>query len=173
MEADLDVYPRPSDLRFPRVCLDETSRHLLGDVTPPRPVAPGQPARHDDEYVREGVVNLFLVMDILNIHRPASLSEPFAPAEAKRLADKREIHSTPKHGSWLNMAEQWFGILTRKRLRHPDFADLGALADAIAAFIALWNTTAHPFRWTTASFDKVIRKAEVALALPTLPQASA
>lgn len=46
-----------------------------------------------------------LVMDQLNIHSPASLYEAFPPAEAKRVADRLEIHHTPKHGSWLNMAE--------------------------------------------------------------------
>ena len=46
-----------------------------------------------------------LVMDNLNTHSTASLYEAFAPAEAKRLADKLEIHHTPKHGSWLNIAE--------------------------------------------------------------------
>ena len=44
-------------------------------------------------------------MDNLNTHTPASLYEVFPPAEAKRLADKLEIHPTPKHGSWPNMAE--------------------------------------------------------------------
>jgi hypothetical protein len=48
---------------------------------------------------------LVLVMDQLNTHSPASLYEAFAPEEAKRLADRLEIHHTPKHGSWLNMAE--------------------------------------------------------------------
>jgi DDE superfamily endonuclease len=46
-----------------------------------------------------------LVLDQLNTHSPASLYEAFPPPEAKRLADKLEIHYTPKHGSWLNMAE--------------------------------------------------------------------
>jgi hypothetical protein len=48
---------------------------------------------------------LVLVMDQLNTHSPASLYEAFAPEEAKRVADWLEIHHTPKHGSWLNMAE--------------------------------------------------------------------
>jgi hypothetical protein len=48
---------------------------------------------------------IVLVMDNLNTHSPASLYEAFPPAEAKRLADKLEIHHTPKHGSWLNIAE--------------------------------------------------------------------
>jgi hypothetical protein len=47
---------------------------------------------------------LVLVMDQLNTHSPASLSEAFAPEQAKCLADRLEIHHTPKHGSWLNMA---------------------------------------------------------------------
>jgi len=48
---------------------------------------------------------IVLVQDQLNTHTPASLYEAFAPAEAKRIADKLEIHYTPKHGSWLNVAE--------------------------------------------------------------------
>jgi len=48
---------------------------------------------------------IVLVMDQLNTHSPASLYEAFAPDEAKRIADKLEVHHTPKHGSWLNMAE--------------------------------------------------------------------
>jgi hypothetical protein len=56
---------------------------------------------------------LVLVMDQLNTHSPASLYEAFAPAEAKRLADRLEIHHTPKHGSWLNMAEIELSALDR------------------------------------------------------------
>jgi DDE superfamily endonuclease len=48
---------------------------------------------------------IVLVMDQLNTHSPASLYAAFPPAEAKRLADRLEIHSTPQHGSWLNLAE--------------------------------------------------------------------
>jgi len=141
MEEVLAVYTRPYDARRPQVCLDETSRQVLADTRGPLPPAPGRSARHDPEYVRDGVVNLFLVseplrgwrqvrisqqrtrldwahciqelvdihypdadqivlvMDQLNTHSPASLYEAFAPAEAKRLTDKLEIHHTPKHGS--------------------------------------------------------------------------
>ena len=55
-------------------------------------------------------------MDQLNIHSPASLYQAFPPAEAKRLADKLEIHHTPKHGSWLNMAEIELSVLQRQCL---------------------------------------------------------
>ncbi len=54
-----------------------------------------------------------LVMDQLNTHSPASLYQAFAPAEARRLADRLEIHHTPKHGSWLNMAEIELSALSR------------------------------------------------------------
>ena len=65
---------------------------------------------------------IVLVMDQLNTHSPASLYEAFAPQEAKRLADKLEIHYTPKHGSWLNMAEIELSVLARQCLadRIPD-----------------------------------------------------
>jgi DDE superfamily endonuclease len=56
---------------------------------------------------------LILVMDQLNTHSPASLYQAFAPEEAKRLADRLEIHHTPKHGSWLNMAEIELSALAR------------------------------------------------------------
>jgi hypothetical protein len=59
---------------------------------------------------------IVLVMDNLNTHKRASLYEAFLPAEAKRIADKLEIHYTPKHGSWLNMAEIEISVLSRQCL---------------------------------------------------------
>ena len=63
-----------------------------------------------------------LVMDNLNTHSGASLYEVFDPAEARRLLDRLQIHYTPKHGSWLNMAEIELGVLSRQCLdrRIPD-----------------------------------------------------
>jgi hypothetical protein len=158
MEDVLEVYKRPYDPKRPVVCLDETSKQLIGEVAQPVPAAPGQVAHYDYEYVRNGVANLFmifeplagqrdvevtdrrtkkdyaeclrkiaderysdaevivLVQDNLNTHSPASLYEAFAPAEAKRLADRFEFHYTPKHGSWLDMAEIELGILGRQCL---------------------------------------------------------
>ena len=67
---------------------------------------------------------LVLVMDQLNTHSPASLYEAFPAEEAKRLADRLEIHHTPKHGSWLNMAEIELSALGRqclsRRIAHQD-----------------------------------------------------
>ena len=82
-------------------------------------------------------------------------------------------HFTPVHCSWMNPVEQWFGILRRKRLRSPNFADLPALVRAIQQFIAEWNELAHPFRWTTTSFDKFLAKVEAALPATAPPLAEA
>jgi hypothetical protein len=60
------------------------------------------------------VEKVVLVMDNLNTHTPASLYEAFAPAEARRLLEKLELHYTPKHGSWLNLAEVEFSVLERQ-----------------------------------------------------------
>lgn len=75
------------------------------------------------QYVRELVDvhypqadRIVLVMDNLNTHTPASLYETFPPQEAKRLWDRLEIHCTPKHGSWLNMAELELSVLSRQCL---------------------------------------------------------
>lgn len=59
---------------------------------------------------------IVLVMDNLNTHHPTSLYEAFEPAEARRIAERLEIHHTPKHGSWLNMAEIELGVLARQCL---------------------------------------------------------
>ncbi len=80
MEDVLAVYTRPYDPRRPQVCLDETSRQLLAEVTPPRPVAPGRPAREDYEYRRQGVCNVFLVCEPLRGWRHVTVSAARASA---------------------------------------------------------------------------------------------
>ena len=68
----------------------------------------------DEDYAdKERIV---LVMDNLNTHHPSSLYEAFEPAEARRIAERLEMHYTPKHGSWLNMAEIEIGVMTRQCL---------------------------------------------------------
>jgi DDE superfamily endonuclease len=198
MEDVLDVYTRPYDPRHPQVCLDETSRQLLGEVHPPLPVAPGQPARQDYEYVRAGVCNLFLVceplrgwrhvrvsdqrtrvdwaqcvrelidvhfpeaetitlvQDNLNTHTPASLYEAFPAAEAKRLADKLEIHYTPKHGSWLDMAEIELGVLSRQCLDRR-VADRPTLEREVAAWETRRNAAGSRIDWRFTTADARIK----------------
>lgn len=78
----------------------------------------------DVQYPEAEVIRV--ILDNLNTHKPASLYEAFAPAEARRLLKKLEFHHTPKHGSWLNMAEIELSILQRQCLdrRIPDEATL-------------------------------------------------
>ena len=73
----------------------------------------------DEHYPMKKII---LVMDNLNTHKLGSLYEAFEPAEARRIADRLEIHYTPKHGSWLDMAEIEIGVLSRQCLdrRLPD-----------------------------------------------------
>lgn len=99
---------------------------------------------------------IVLVMDNLNTHTPASLYEAFAPAEAKRLADKLEIHYTPEHGSWLNMAEIELSVLGRQCLnrRLPDIETLHAEA---AAWEAARNGCATHVDWRFTTTDARIR----------------
>jgi DDE superfamily endonuclease len=156
MEDVLEVYHRPYHPQHPTVCMDETSKQLVGEVAQAVPLRPGHPACYDSEYSRNGVNNGFmffeplagkrvvklterrtkvdwayavrdlvdgyypdaacitLVMDNLNTHSRGSLYQAFEPAEAKRMADRLEIHHTPKHGSWLNMAEIELSVLSRQ-----------------------------------------------------------
>jgi transposase len=87
-----------------------------------------------------------LVMDNLNTHTGASLYEVFEPSEARRLLDRLQIHYTPKHGSWLNMAEIELSVLTRQCLdrRIPDKA---TLASEVAAWQQRRNTAEAKIDW--------------------------
>ena len=152
MEKVLDVYKRLYNPQFPVVCMDESPKQLIKETRKPIQVFPGQLARHDYEYERCGVCNIFmaneplagkrfvqiterktktqwayfiekiaknypeaeiitLVMDNLNTHNPGALYEAFNPEKAKRLWDRFEFVYTPKHGSWLNMAEIELNVL--------------------------------------------------------------
>lgn len=198
MEDVLSVYEQPRDPARPVVCLDETSRQLLGEGRPPLPPRPCRPARHDPEYVRNGVANLFLVteplrgwrhvrvsqqrtrldfahcikemldvydpdadqvvlvMDQLNTHSPASLYAAFPPAEAKRLADRLEIHHTPKHGSWLNLAELELAVLQRQCLRQR-LPDRATMDHAVAAWTARRNAAIAAIDWQFTTADARIK----------------
>ena len=159
MEDVLEAYQKPRDPDRPLVCLDETSKQLIIETRAPIPAKPGQPARHDYEYERNGVAHIFmmfsplegwrhvkvtdrhaaadygqvlkelsdthfpsaekivLVQDNLSTHTAASLYAAFPAAEARRLAKRFEWHYTPKHGSWLDMAESELAVLTTQCLR--------------------------------------------------------
>jgi hypothetical protein len=100
--------------------------------------------------------SIVLVVDNLNTHSPASLYEAFEPAEAKRLADKLEIHYTPKHGSWLNMAEIELSVLGRQCLAQR-LPDKERLTDEVAAWEARRNQHSVRIDWRFTTADARIK----------------
>jgi hypothetical protein len=97
-----------------------------------------------------------LVQDNLNTHTPASLYAAFAPAEARRLADRLELHSTPKHGSWLNMAELELAMLAGQCLARR-LADRATLEREVAAWQAARNRAGRGVNWRFTTEDARIR----------------
>jgi hypothetical protein len=89
---------------------------------------------------------IVLVLDNLNTHTPGALYATFPPAEAKRIWDKLEIHYTPKHGSWLNMAELELSALARQCL-HRRIADQPTLAAEAAAWADERNAAGVSIDW--------------------------
>ncbi len=198
MEDVLAVYTRPRDPARPLVCLDETSKQLIAEIRIPVPMKPGQPARFDYEYERNGTANLFmlfaplegwrhvkvtdrrtaldyahvlkdladvhfpgaerivLVQDNLNTHAKSSLYEAFPAAEARRLVERFEWHYTPKHGSWLDMAESELAILAAQCLDRR-IPDKSALASEIAAWVKNRNTDNTKADWQFTADDARVK----------------
>jgi transposase len=122
---------------------------------------------HLDAVIPASVTAIHLLADNVSVHH-GKLVRHWLADHPRFVA-----HFTPVHCSWMNPVEQWFGILRRKRLRSPSFPDLAALQQAIHQFIAEWNEIAHPFRWTAASFEKILAKVDAALAANPPPLADA
>ncbi len=99
---------------------------------------------------------IVLVQDNLNTHTPASLYEVFPPAEAKRLADRLEIHYTPKHGSWLNMAEIERSVLGRQCLDRR-IPDQETLRQEVSAWEHTRNTQGGRVDWRFTADDARIK----------------
>jgi transposase len=97
-----------------------------------------------------------LVMDNLNTHSGASLYKAFEPKEARRILDKLEIHYTPKHGSWLNMAEIELSILSRQCMDRR-IPDQETLKEEIAAWQEKRNAIARPMEWRFTTEDARIK----------------
>jgi transposase len=97
-----------------------------------------------------------IVMDNLNTHHPSSLYEAFEPAEAKSLLDRCDFHYTPKHGSWLNMAEIEFSALQRQCLGRR-LPDQETLREEIAAWEAHRNEQEVKVHWRFTTADARIR----------------
>jgi len=102
---------------------------------------------------------IVLVMDNLNTHKKSSLYEAFEPAEAKLIADKLEIHPTPKHGSWLNMAEIEMSVMTRQCLTDR-MDNIEQLEHQAVAWAEKRNTkqTKVDWRFTTADARIKLKK---------------
>jgi transposase len=103
----------------------------------------------DDQY--PDVEKIVLVMDNLNTHTGSSLYETFEPEEARRLLDKLEIHYTPKHGSWLNMAEIGLSMLSGQCLDRR-IPDMNTLTQEVEVWTTKTNATNKKVDWqfTTA-----------------------
>lgn len=99
---------------------------------------------------------IVLVLDQLNTHSPASLYETFEPAEAKRLSDKLEIHHTPKHGSWLNIAEIELSVLSRQCLDQR-IADIDTLRQEVQAHQAHRDALGTKVNWRFTTEDARIK----------------
>ena len=112
---------------------------------------------HLDQTIPASVTTIHLLAYNVSVHH-GKLVRRWLAAHPRFVA-----HFTPVHCSWMNPVEQWFGILRRKRLRSPNFPDLAALQAAIHQFIAAWNETAHPFRWTAKSYEKILAKVDAAI----------
>jgi hypothetical protein len=214
MEDVLEVYKLPYDPQFPVICMDESSKQLVGEIRPPRSMQPHQPLQIDSEYERKGTCNLFLfleplrgwrkvwvtdqrrkvewaycmrqlldefyakatkirlVCDNLNTHTGGSLYEAFSAKEAKRLCDRLEFHPTPKHGSWLNMAETELSVLSGQCLdRRMESKEL-VIQESLA-----WederNRMEAKIRWrfTTADARIKLEKLYPVFEPPTTPDA--
>ena len=99
---------------------------------------------------------IVLVLDHLNTHKKASLYEVFEPAEAKRIADKLEIHYTPKHGSWLNMAEIDLSVLSRQCLAER-MENIIRLEKEVMAWTTKQNARRTKVNWQFTTEDARIR----------------
>jgi len=99
---------------------------------------------------------IVLVEDNLNTHTPAALYETFPPAEARRLASKLELHFTPKHGSWLNIAEIELSVLGRQCLAGR-IADPATLTEKVTAWHTSRNVRRGPVRWRFTTKDARIK----------------
>ena len=197
MEQVLDVYKRPYDEDFPVVCMDESPVQLIETVGEEK-MEPGKEKRIDYEYIRHGVVNVFmaneplkgqrlvevtkyktkkdwakfvkkiademypaakritLVMDNFKTHSIGAFYETFEPAEAKRLIDRFEFVFTPKHGSWLNMAEIELHVLNSQCLdRH--IATIEEIIQEVQAWQEYRNNKNCKINWQFETIDARIK----------------
>lgn len=198
MEDILSVYRLPYDVEYPVICMDESSKQLIGEVRQSLGCKPGKTKKIDDEYVRYGVAQIFmevepltgrrhvtvterrtnkdwakrikallddrypharkvrLIMDNLNTHTIGSLYETYPPEEAHRLASRLEIHYTPKHGSWLNIAEIELSALKGQCLDRR-ICDMEVMREEIRLWEESRNNQAKKINWQFTTEDARIK----------------
>ena len=198
MEDVLEVYKRPYDVKRPLICMDEMPKQLLEDTREPIACQPGNPAREDFEYKRNGVEDLFIlfeplqgkryvevkdqrrrvewacvmksvsdelcpdaekivvVLDNLNTHTPSAFYETFEPEEARRLVERFEFHFTPKHCSWLNMAEIELSVLARQCLNRR-IPNKETLIEEVSAWQQQRNDEIVKVQWQFTTADARIK----------------
>jgi hypothetical protein len=197
MEQVLDIYKRPHDVHFPVVCMDESPKQLIESVREEK-MEQGKAKRVDYEYIRHGVVNIFianeplsgqrlvevtefkkkkdwarfvkriademypkakritLVMDNFKTQSIGAFYQTFEPSEAKRLIDRFEFAYTPKHGSWLNMAEIELNVLSSQCLnRH--IATLEDIRQKVEAWQENRNNKCRTINWRFTTEDARIK----------------
>lgn len=178
--------------------MDESPKQLIEELRPSMKIKPGREARVDYEYIRHGVVNIFmaneplkgkrlveitetktkkdcalfikriaderypkakritLVMDNFKTHNASALYETFEPHEAKRLWDRFEFVYTPKHGSWLNMAEIELHVLNGQCLnRH--IATIKKIKEEVEAWQSNRNNKNSKINWQFTTKDARIK----------------
>ena len=197
MERVLDVYKRPYDKENPVICMDESPRQLIGETRSGEKMEPGMEQRVDYEYVRNGVVNVFmaseplngkrmvkiterktktdwaefineisqqyqeakkitLVMDNFKTHVSGSFYEIYQPEKAKALWDRFEFIYTPKHGSWLNMAEIELNVLAKQCLKRR-ISDVTVMKKEVEAWQHARNNKNASIDWQFTSKDARIK----------------
>ncbi len=197
MEMVLEIYKKPFDPLYPVVCMDESPKQLISETKTPIGASPGKPARHDYEYKRCGVCNIFmaleplagkrlveikerrtkqdwafflqniadqysqaekitLIMDNLNTHNPGSLYDTFPPEQAKALWDRFEFVYTPKHGSWLNIAEIELSVLNGQCLNRR-IDDIEIIRKEVSAWQNQRNNNGARVRWQFTAEDARIK----------------
>jgi len=147
------------------ICVDEkTGMQALERIHPDRPALPGQPAKLEFEYRRHGTQALIPTFEVATGEvltarvGKTRTEQDFGAVISKTIDTDPEAEwvfvairfvYTPKHCSWLNQIEIWFGIFARKVLRHASFASVEELRERILRFIHYFNRTmARPFKWT-------------------------
>ena len=197
MEQVLDIYKRPYDKDYPIICMDESPKQLIGEAKTIIPAKTGYPERHDYEYVRNGVCNIFmaceplagkrmvkiterktkidwavfieeialkypqakkitLVMDNFKTHSPGSFYDTFLPNKAKLLRDRFDFIFTPKHGSWLNIAEIELNVLTGQCLNRR-ISDIKTIQSEVKAWVNARNNKNSKVNWRFTSENARIK----------------